>query len=198
MQKIKTVDDYIEKHSDRKEEISLLRAVLIDLPYIECIKWGMPTYTVDGKNVVSIGSFNDWSCLWFHQGAFLKDEANVLNNAQDGKTKGMRQWRFSNVGEIDENLVKSYLAEAFENQKAGKEIKVSRPKKELQELPRRLQDALNDDSELKKLFTSYTISQRNDFSNYIKEAKREKTKEDRLQKVKDLIKKGKKLNSLWA
>ena len=35
----------------------------------EC-KWGKPTYTVDGKNIVMIQGFKEYFALGFFQGAF--------------------------------------------------------------------------------------------------------------------------------
>ncbi|WP_235298301.1 YdeI/OmpD-associated family protein [Portibacter marinus] len=198
MKRTKTVDEYIEKHADRKLEIQKLRSILQELPFEECIKWGMPTYTVKGKNVLGIGSFKHWSCLWFHQGSFLKDEAGVLENAQEGKTKGMRQWRFANKEAIDPDLVKAYAIEAYENQMAGKEVDIAKPASELIPLPQLLASHLNKNGKHLNTFESFTVSQKNEFSNYIKEAKREKTKLDRLEKIKNLLEEGKTLKSLWS
>jgi uncharacterized protein YdeI (YjbR/CyaY-like superfamily) len=38
------------------------------------LKWGIPTYTVNGKNLVGIGAFKTYVGLWFFNGSFLKDE----------------------------------------------------------------------------------------------------------------------------
>ena len=38
----------------------------------EC-KWGKPTYTVDGKNIVIMQGFKEYFGLGFFQGALLKD-----------------------------------------------------------------------------------------------------------------------------
>lgn len=197
MESIKTVEEYILRHPERKDEIEKLRSLALALPFEECMKWSIPNYTIGGKNVVAIASFKHWSCIWFHQGAFLADKSKVLQNAQEGKTKGMRQWRFTNVDDINEDLVTSYLQEAIENQKAGKEIKANRKKAEKVEIPFILNEYLNRHLGHLKTFEGFTISQQNDFSNYIINAKREKTKLNRMEKIKDLLEEGKTLNSLW-
>jgi uncharacterized protein YdeI (YjbR/CyaY-like superfamily) len=198
MEKSKSVDEYIEHNEDRQLELIKLRKILLSLPFQECIKWGMPTYTVGGKNVVGIGSFKEWSCLWFHQGAFLKDKSQVLENAQEGKTKGMRQWRFSSVEDIDADLVRLYLEESIENQLAGKEIKPAKKANKRIQPPELLADYLSKNLDHLKTFQSYTTSQKNEFSNYIIDAKRQKTKLDRLEKIKDLLENKKTLNALWG
>ncbi len=43
--------------------------------------------------------------LWFHQGATLKDASNKLINAQDGKTKVLRQWRMTHANEIKPSII---------------------------------------------------------------------------------------------
>ena len=197
MASIKTVEEYINLHEERRGELEKLRTLALALPFEECVKWGMPGYMIDGKNVLGIGSFKNWSCLWFHQGSFLADNAGVLENAQEGKTKGMRQWRFSKLEDIDDAVVTAYLKEAIENQKAGKEIKPSKKSASKVEIPIMLKAYLDHNLSHLKTFEKLTLSQQNEFSNYIGEAKREKTKLDRLEKIKDLLEEGKTLNSLW-
>ncbi len=92
MRKYGSVMEYIDEHDKWKELLMLLREVIISTGlYEETIKWGMPTYTVGGKNVLGIGAFKNHLSLLFHHGSFLKDHHSVLLNAQEGKTKGMRQ-----------------------------------------------------------------------------------------------------------
>lgn len=194
----KSVDDYIRKHHTREAELRKLREIILALPFKECIKWGMPTYTIAGKNVISIGSFKNWSCIWFHQGRFLRDHSKVLENAQEGKTKGMRQWRFSAVEDIDAHLVKFYLKESIENQIAGKEIKPAKKASKKIQPPDLLVDYLSKHLDHLKTFQTYTTSQQNEFSTYIITAKRQKTKLDRLEKIKNLLENKKTLNTLWG
>ncbi len=48
----------------------------------------------------------------------------MLIDAGEDKTKGLRQWRFENIHNIDPDLVHAYIVETIDNQKAAKEIKV--------------------------------------------------------------------------
>lgn len=128
MKYYKTVDEYILNTENGKEILIILREILKGTELKETIKWGSPVYTVNGKNVVGIGAFKSYAGIWFFQGALLKNEEGVLVNAQEGTTKALRQWRFSDVNEIDEKLVLKYVNEAIENQKKGKEIKADRKK----------------------------------------------------------------------
>src|SRR5437899_6805165 len=57
-----------------KEEIAAMRRVLAGLAMKEECKWGKPTYTVDGKNIVILQGFKEYFALGFFQGALLKED----------------------------------------------------------------------------------------------------------------------------
>ncbi len=180
------VDDYIGKKEQWSKELALLRNTLLELPVEETIKWGAPTYTFEGKNVVGLAAFKNYCGLWFFQGGLLKDTHKVLMNAQEGKTKAMLQWRFPTIKEIDTKLIKAYVLEAIENQKQGKEIKPQRNKKPLI-IPELLQNELAINFSLKENFESFSLSKKREYADYISEAKREATKQSRLEKIIPMI-----------
>ncbi|HAT67453.1 MAG TPA: hypothetical protein DCS66_23130, partial [Flavobacteriaceae bacterium] len=126
MASTKTVDAFIAKQAQWKTELETLRAIFQKTELLEEIKWGSPTYTLNGKLVAGFVGFKNHYALWFHQGVFLKDLQKKLLNAQEGKTKAMRQWRFERDEEIPEELVLDYIQEAIENCLAGKEVKIER------------------------------------------------------------------------
>ncbi|MFY0604387.1 MAG: YdeI/OmpD-associated family protein [Flavobacteriaceae bacterium] len=177
---------YIEKKESWSNELTILRSILLALPVDETIKWGAPTYTFKGKNIVGLAAFKNYCGLWFFQGMLLKDSDKVLMNAQEGKTKAMLQWRFYTLDDIDTKLVKEYVLEAIENQKAGKIIKPQRNTKPLV-IPEQLQVALDNNTALKEKFESFTLSHKREYANYISEAKKEATKLSRLEKVIPMI-----------
>ena len=53
-------------------EIAEMRRVLVGFAMKEECKWGKPTYTVDGKNIVIMQGFKEYFGLGFFQGALLK------------------------------------------------------------------------------------------------------------------------------
>lgn len=185
MQRHKTVDDYIAAHPQWEAELNTLRALVNATKLTETVKWGMPVYTIKNKNVVGIGAFKSHIGLWFYNGALLKDAANKLVNAQEGKTKAMRHWRFSAADEIDAPLVTAYLNEAIANQEAGREMKATKGKPLI--IPDELAEALAQSPELSVAFDELTLGKRRDYAEYIAEAKREATKTKRLEKIKPII-----------
>ncbi|MBZ9631196.1 YdeI/OmpD-associated family protein [Salegentibacter sp. LM13S] len=185
---VKSVDQYIETHPTWEQELLLLREVLQNTELEECIKWGTPVYALEEKNVVGITAFKNHSALWFFNGALLKENTALLHNAQEGKTKALRQIRFEKGDEIKPEILQKYVTEAIQNQREGKEIKPVTDKKLV--LPPELKAALEKDEELKKSFQQLTKGKQREYADYITEAKREATKHSRLGKVKPMIKDG--------
>lgn len=176
--------------------LSILRKIITSTELEETIKWSIPTYTINNKNVLGIGAFKNHLGLWFFQGVFLKDEEQVLRNAQDGKTKAMRQMIFNSVEEIDKDIVLKYVLDAIENQKLGKEIKPDRKKKGV-DIPNELSDRLNADNELKSSFDSLAPYKQKEYCEHISSAKREATKLSRIEKILPMIKQGIGLNDKY-
>ena len=195
MKKAKTVDDFFDKLENWKEEVLILRRILLDTNLEETLKWGVPTYTYRNKNVVGLGSFKTYFGLWFFQGALLEDKGGHLINAQEGKTHALRQWRFSDAGEIDQDQIKSYVFEAMQNQEKGLEIKPDRKKPLV--IPPEINSAFEMDPTLQSAFESLTLSKKREYAEYIEEAKREATRATRLEKVIPMIKAGKGLHDKY-
>jgi len=193
MQKTKTVESYISGHQ-WEAELKYLRKELLKTELEETVKWGMPVYTIDNKNVVGLTGFKKFFGLWFYQGSFLSDPHKLLRNAQEGKTKGMRHMNFTDKKEIDLKVVKAYVKEAIENQKAGKTIKAARRSAPP---PPLLSEALKSDKELKQAFSALTQSKQQDYIEYIATAKREQTKLTRLDKIVPMILRGEGINDKY-
>jgi len=97
LKRYKTPEEYIAKNKDWQQSLILLREILLSTQMRETIKWGVPVYTFEGKNIVGITAFKLYVGLWFFQGAMLKDKKKKLINAQAGKTKALRQWRLNSA-----------------------------------------------------------------------------------------------------
>jgi len=186
MEKIYSVEEYIEKHEKWSDALTILRKIMNSTELGETIKWSIPTYTINGKNVVGIGAFKNHFGIWFFNGVFLRDEQKKLRNAQDGKTKAMRQMIFKTIDEIEKNIVLQYVKEAIENQKAGKEVKPDRSKKETI-VPPELNVELKNSSDLAVAFKALTPSKQREYCDHVASAKQETTKQRRLDKIKPMI-----------
>lgn len=177
------------------EELELLYTIVRSTELEETIKWGGPCFTINGKNVLGIGGFKSYVGIWFHQGVFLKDPKKVLVNASAEKTKALRQWRFQSKKEMDPKLIKAYILEAIENAKGGKDLKPERKKNA--EIPHELESALLKDKKLNSSFNLLTPFKQREYTEYISDAKQEKTRIARVEKSIPLILAGKGLNDKY-
>ncbi|GAB7256552.1 YdeI/OmpD-associated family protein [Polaribacter sp. OB-PA-B3] len=190
------VTSYINDKTNWKKELEIIRIILLKLPLNEEIKWGIPAYIYKGKNILGFAAFKNYCGIWFHNGVFLKDEKKLLINAQENKTKAMRQMRFYNLEEIQPKIIENYVLEAIANSEAGKEIKPKRNAKPLI-VPEILISVLSEDKELKEKFNNFTIAKRREFCEHISSAKKEATKQSRLDKIIPLILTGKGLHEKY-
>ncbi len=182
----KKVDAYIEKFPEKGDLLIKLRNILHKSSMQETVKWGIPTYTYQAKNLIGIGAFKNHVSIWFFQGALLKDKYGILSNAQEGKTKAMRQIQFKTIEEIDISKLDEYINETIENQKNGLFIKPEKNKKPIV-IPNKLKQEFKINNSLKTCFNDLTLSKQREFTEYIKTAKRDTTKENRLKKIIPLI-----------
>jgi uncharacterized protein YdeI (YjbR/CyaY-like superfamily) len=177
------------------EELNIISGIISKLPFTKTIKWGGEVFTFNNKNVVSYGGFKNHFALWFYNGVFMTDKYNVLVNAQEGKTKAMRQWRFSGKNEIDENKILEYLEEAIDIEKKG--LKIEPEKFNPLPLPDMLMNAINDNPKLKLGFEKLTPGKQKEYIAFMNEAKQDKTRKNRLEKIKPLILNGIGLNDKY-
>lgn len=159
------------------------------------MKWGSAIYTHNGKNVVGWAGFKNFFSLWFYNGVFLSDPYHVLINASEGKTKALRQWRFVDVEQMNEERILEYIQESIQSIKDGKEI--IREKNIEVQLTGILLDTIIMDDKLYHAFNQLTLGRQKEYITYIEEAKQEKTKLRRIEKIKDLILAGKGLHDKY-
>lgn len=179
-----SVEEYIESEDTFAGGLVLLRDIMTSTELQETVKWGIPTYAINNKNVVSISAFKNHFGVWFFNGVFLSDPLHILINAQEGKTKGLRQLRFTNANEIDKKIILKYVLEAIDNQKKGLEIKQKQKKLVI---PVELASILNDNEKLASIFESLTLGKKRVFAAYVGGAIRKETKIKRLEKIIPMI-----------
>jgi uncharacterized protein YdeI (YjbR/CyaY-like superfamily) len=188
MKRAKSVDEYIADAGSWKSELKRLREILQSTELEEDVKWGGPCYTYNGKNVVGMAGFKSYFGLWFHQGALLKDQKKVLMNAQEGRTKALRQWRMQTAKDIKPTIIKSYVREAVKLAEEGKQIAPERKKPLV--VPPELKKALGANKQAREKFKNMRLSLQREYADYIADAKREDTKLRRLEKIMPVIKAG--------
>ncbi len=177
----KLVDRFLARAKKWNEEMSLLRKICIDCGLTETYKWMHPCYTFQEKNVVLIHEFKEYCALLFHKGVLLKDSSGILIQ-QTENVQAARQIRFTNSQQIIdlESVIKTYIYEAIEIEKAGLEVKL-KPTSAF-EMPDEFKKALETNSDLKKAFESLTPGRQRGYLLFFSQAKQSKTRESRIEK----------------
>lgn len=177
------------------EAEELMQQIMLKTTLKKEFKWGSDIYTHKGKNVIGWGGFKHFFSLWFYNGVFLEDKENVLISASEGKTKALRQWRFEDVSEMDSTKIEAYIQESIRTIDEGKEIKPA--KTPIISPSGLLLEALQSDQVFQDHFRTLTPGKQKEYIQYIDEAKQEKTKLSRLEKIKPMIHASKGLNDKY-
>ena len=187
------VDFYFTKAKNWQEELEQLRIIVLDCGLTEELKWGVPCYTFHKANIVLIHDFKEYCALLFFKGALLQDSDNILIQ-QTENVQAARQIRFSNISEIvgKETLLKSYIHEAIEVEKAG--LKVDLKKTIEYKIPEEFQNKLDKTPALKTAFKGLTPGRQRAYLLYFSAPKQSKTRESRVDKCLPQILNGKGLN----
>lgn len=187
------VDEFIRTADKWQAEFEKLRVILLDSPLTEELKWGKPCYALDGNNIALIHSFKEYCAILFIKGSLLKDPQNVLIQQTENVQAG-RQIRFTSAEQIVEMepLLKAYIQEAIEVEKAGLEV----PFKKTTEftVPSELQSKFDEMPELKTAFEALTPGRQRGYLFYFAQPKQSKTRDARIEKYLQQIFAGKGLD----
>ncbi|TCN22710.1 DUF1801 domain-containing protein [Mesobacillus foraminis] len=187
------VDEFLSNAKEWKEEYKKLREIVLDCELTEDFKWMHPCYTFGNKNIVLIHGFKEYCALLFHKGALLQDPRGILIQ-QTENVQSARQIRFTNVEEIAEmeNILKAYILEAIEVEKAGLKVNV---KKDIEfTIPEELQTKFDEIPALKTAFEALTPGRQRAYIYHFSQPKQSKTRVARIEKCMQRILNGKGLN----
>ena len=162
-------------------EIAEMRRVLAGFAMKEECKWGKPTYTVDGNNVVIMQGFKEYFGLGFFQGALLKDPKKVL--VQLGQVHAGRVMKFTSVKNITAKAptIKAYVREAIAVEKAGLRMKPKRTSDF--PVPEELSKRFRKDPRFKRAFEALTPGRQRSYLYHFAAAKQSPTRVARIEKA---------------
>ncbi len=183
------VDEYLTKAKKWEDVSRELRRIALDCGLTEELKWGKPCYGFEDSNVAIIQGFKDSCALMFFKGALLEDPAGVLEKPGPNSRVG-RRIPFTAVGQVVEMepVLKAYIDEAIEAEKAGLEVQVDRTP---EPVPKELQERLDDDPALKTAFEALTPGRQREYILYFSGAKQAKTRRARVERYVQKILDGK-------
>jgi len=163
-------------------ELAELRRVLLDSPLTEEVKWRVPCYTFEGKNIIAINSMKDYVGCGFFKGALIDDEYGLLRRPGENTQEG-RLMRFTSVDEIIklETVIKEYVLKAIEIEKAGLKL----PPRQTEDYPvvEEFQTRLEEDPALAEAFERLTPGRQRGYLLHFDAPKQSKTRAERVEKA---------------
>jgi len=164
-----------------KAEIAAMRRVLAGFAMKEECKWGKPTYTVDGKNIVIMQGFKEYFALGFFHGALLKDPKTVL--IQLGQTHAGRVMKFTSAKDITAKAatIKAYVREAIAVEKAG--LRMTPKTTSDFPVPEELSERFRRDARFKRAFEALTPGRQRSYLYHFATAKQSATRTARIEKA---------------
>jgi uncharacterized protein YdeI (YjbR/CyaY-like superfamily) len=186
------VDTYLSTVDKWQEELEKLRMIILDCGLAEELKWGVPCYTFEGRNIVIIGGLKEYCVLSFFKGVLLADTEGIFVKPGEN-TQTVRLIPFTNVREIArmEPVLKAYIYEAIEVEEIGLPVKI---KKNPEPVPPELQEKLDKNPGFKTAFNALTPGRQRAYILYFSAARQSKTRVSRIEKCMPQIFKGKGLD----
>ncbi len=180
------VDFFFKGPGKWQDEFKKLRTIILVCGLTEELKWGVPCYTLGGKNVVLIHGFKEYCAILFVKGALLKDGEGILIQQTENVQAG-RQVRFTSLREIIElePVLKTYIDEAIAVEKAG--LKVIHKKTEEYNFPEEFIDKLEGVPGLQDAFEALSPGRQRAYLYYFSQPKLSKTREARVEKCVEQI-----------
>lgn len=187
------VDFYFTKDRKWQQEIERLRKIVLDCGLTEELKWGVPCYSHNNKNIVLIHVFKEYCALLFFKGALLNDADGILIQ-QTKNTQATRQIRFTDRKEILAMAasLKAYIFEAIEVERSGLNVKFKKTSE--YEVPDEFKLKLKAMPALKTAFDGLTPGRKRAYILYFSAAKQSKTRAARIEKCMQQIFDGKGLD----
>lgn len=178
-----------------REELEMLRQIVLETGLTEEIKWGAPVYTHKGKNIVSVGALKESANIGFFKGVLLTDKHKILQ--QQGNLQSERIVKFTNVKDIKKvkGVLKEYVLEAIEIEESGRKVEF---KKNPEPIPDELLEAFEQDPAFKKAFYALTTGRQRGYIIHFAQPKQSQTRIGRIGKYKEQIFNGIGLNDKYS
>ena len=175
------VDGYLRKNKRWRQELQELRNIALDRRLVEEVKWRVPCYTSEGKNILFLGAFKESCTIGFVNGALLRDPGGILEKPGEN-SQSSRRIRFTRVQEIIAiaPVFKAYIDEAVRVAKAGLKVKLKKVSES--DYPEELKRTLDEDPALKTAFGALTPGRQRGYLLHFSGAKQSKTRQSRVEK----------------
>ena len=173
-----------------REELALLRKILLKSELTETRKWGVACYMHGKQNVVLLGALKHGATLSFMKGSLMSDPENLLHSPGEN-SQAVRYMKFTEpeqVGVLSENIM-AYIREAIRLEETKQ--KVTFKSVDDQVMCVELAGVLKADAELSKAFYALTPGRQRGYILFFNAAKQPETRTMRIAKHRNKILQGK-------
>lgn len=163
------------------DPLRIFREIVLDCGLTEECKWGMPCYTVNGKNVLLIAAFKEYCSLNFFKGSLISDPYNLLSKAGEN-SEASRMLKTITTSHILENIdaIKDIVFQAIEIEKAG--LKTVTKSIDSYPVPEEFELLLTNNSQLKNAYDALTPGRQKSYLMHFNSAKQSQTRIGRIEK----------------
>ena len=147
----------------------------------ETIKWSMPHFTVNGKNVAGLGSFKAHAAFIIH------------GDGRQGEAMG-QYGKLASLADLpDEAALIAKLHDARDRLTSGaKQPKLKSPPREKLQMPDEFAEALAQNPQASVTYDGFAASHQRDYLEWVTEAKRPETRSKRIAQAVEWLAEGKK------
>lgn len=184
------VDWFFNEETQWQAGFRALRDIILEVDLEETLKWGVPCYTLNGKNVVLIHGFKTYFAILFMKGALLADPEGILIQ-QTENVQSSRQIRFESLEEVllRKETIINYVKEAVQLEQAGKKVELKTVRE--YPVPEELNEKFEELPELKEAFEKLSGGRQRAYLLHFASAKQRKTRMSRIEKYMPQILDGK-------
>lgn len=177
------------------EPLLALRLIANASGLTETAKWGVPCYTLNGKNVLMISAFKDYCFISFFKGNLLRDASGVL--LKHGEHSEITRFlKFTSMNEVQKSkkIIQNFIQQAIELEQNNAQL-IVQPKEE--KLPDELLEQFKQNASFKTAFLALTKGRQRGYIIYFSQPKQAATRHARITKCIPQILKGEGLHDAY-
>ena len=174
------VNELFEDAPRWNPELNFLRALVLQAPLVEEVKWGQPCYTHEGRNIAILGGFKNYFVLSLMKGALIPDPQELLSKPGPNSVEG-RWMKFTSMAgaEAAAPYMLDYLLAAIEAEPQG--LRIDKPANEFA-VPAELEAAYEVTPGLREAFEALTVGRQRAYLMFFTAAKQSATVTARIEK----------------
>lgn len=184
------------KVNNWQEELVRLRHLVLECGLTEELKWGVPCYTHEGRNIVMISAFKNYCCLSFFKGALLEDPFKILTKSGEN-SQSYRLVKFTSPKEVISlsKKLKSLILNAIEIEKSGQKVVFNQNP---EPMPAELLQKFKEHPALKTAFYALTPGRQRGWIIFFSQPKQSQTRTGRIEKCMKKILNGEGLHDKYS